>query len=70
MIRNREQLQRPKAYVASTCIAIKTSKIQDVQDTGPLPVPTNKFIVELTVSPSEKLTEDTQIKPPFPINNF
>ena len=70
MIRNREKLQRPKAYVSSTCIAIKTSKIQDIQDNSPLPVPTNKFIVELTVSPSEKSTKYTQIKPPFPINNF
>ena len=70
IIREKYQLQLPKAYFAATFLSSKTSKIQDVQDISPLPVPANGFIAELTVTPSNKPDEDTHIIPPVSINTY
>ena len=64
IIRYRYQVQYPKAYVAATFIANKTSIIQNIQDRIPPSVLVNKFIAAFTVKPGNKPTADTHITPP------
>ena len=61
MIRDIEQLQRLKSYVAETLLNIKYFKNQDIKDRSSLPVPTNKFILFLTLTQNKKPMSDTEI---------
>ena len=70
MLRERDQLQHPKAYFAATFLASKTSKIQYILDVIPITILTDEFIASFKVKPNKKLTADTHITPPVSINTY
>ena len=54
MLRDRDQLQRPKSYVSEAFLASNNSKIQYIQHISLILVLTKYFISEFTVPPSNK----------------